>query len=159
MHYPTPEQVRAKYQRQKISNLRWRRKNRAELIAKKKKWYEENRERAWAYATIAHKIRLGFDVKFLTEDLTRLALKHEPCRYCGEALDYGCQGKLSPKSPSLDRIENVEADAFVPVELGIKDVQIICHKCNRTKSDRTHKEFIEYCEMVVNRSKLRTCSR
>jgi hypothetical protein len=28
------------------------------------------------------------------------------------------------------------------------DIQLVCHQCNRTKGERTMKEFVKYCDMI-----------
>jgi 5-methylcytosine-specific restriction endonuclease McrA len=78
-------------------------------------------------------------------ELHEIVLSTKVCPICGVELDYK-RGKKHGKdnSPSLDRINN---DNIVTKD----NVWIICNRCNRTKSDRTLKEFTEYCSMVASK--------
>ena len=70
------------------------------------------------------------------------------CPYCGVELDWqrglGKGGRDS--SPSLDRINNEK-------ELRLDNIEIICHRCNSTKYNRTKKEFIDYCIKIADNSR------
>lgn len=67
----------------------------------------------------------------------------ENCPICGCKFDWWASKTYSNK-PSLDRTNN---DDFIDDT----NIQVICHSCNRTKSNRTMKEFIEYCTMVADK--------
>ncbi len=77
-----------------------------------------------------------------------LAERSNYCAICGVELDWRVgglkMGKIQPKSPSLDRINN---DPF----LTTSNVWVVCIKCNTTKNNRTMVEFVEYCKRVVEK--------
>lgn len=89
------------------------------------------------------------DKRFKTEltvtELHTIVLTTEYCPICGTKLDY-TKGKKHGKdnSPSLDRINN---DDVVTKD----NVWVICNRCNRTKSNRSMKEFTDYCVMVASK--------
>lgn len=51
---------------------------------------------------------------------------------------------MNNKSPTLDRLDNEEV-------IRSDNVLILCYKCNATKRDRTLKEFLDYCRVVVTK--------
>lgn len=124
----------------------YRKKNQKRINKRTLLWIGRSRERNWAYRAIWAKRKDGYVIKFSLDDLTKIALKHNPCRYCGGPIDYS-GGKIKDNSPNLDRIENAKGD------LELRDIQLICHKCNVTKLNRSHKEFVRYCAMVYRKFK------
>lgn len=104
-------------------------------------------KKLWAQNTIGqHKMR-GFNVLLSWRTLVILADKINNCPICGCELDWSVntkQQKVKHNSPSLDRMNN-------ELEITDKNSWIICHRCNVTKSDRTLKEFYEYCENILSR--------
>ena len=62
---------------------------------------------------------------------------------CDAVLDWTRKGgKPHALTPTLDRINN---DPFI-----LRDnIQIICHRCNTTKNNRTLVAFVEYCKKIV----------
>lgn len=101
-----------------------------------------DRRLLWAYNTRnGHKRRVS--VLFSREELYLLSKQTEKCVYCGINLTYlnTYQGNAK-ETASLDNrdLKNV---------LTINDVDIICYSCNRTKSNRTQEEFLNYCKGVV----------
>ena len=134
-----PEKVKA-------AQKRYRQTHQEALQKKEKERVKKNPEKTWARKAIQHKKELGFSVLFTTQELTALALLHQPCRYCGKKLDYSpFKGRVINVTPSLDRINNNTGI------LTLNDIQIICYKCNLKKSDQTHSEFLEYCKNVIQR--------
>lgn len=110
-------------------------------------WHELNPIKYWAQHAISAKRRDSrFIVTLTSEELEQKAASVEYCPICGVKIDYSRKGKghALPNSPSLDRINNEN-------EVRNDNTQILCYKCNATKSNRTMKEFIEYCSNVVKR--------
>ena len=87
----------------------------------------------------SHKKR-GHIVNLTVDEICEIAKKVTNCPFCGIELNYRNYTTLSD-TPSLDRIDNEK-------ELNRENVMIICHKCNITKSNRTLKEFVEYCRKI-----------
>lgn len=72
-----------------------------------------------------------------------MAYNTEICPICGVKLDYApFKGKIQDNSPSLDRINN-------EISISLDNSWIICNSCNRTKSNRTLKEFKEYMQNAI----------
>ena len=99
----------------------------------------------WAQMSIGNHKNNGFTLQLTKHELEEMALKTDKCAICDVTLAWGyLTGKAYKISPSLDRINN---DKVVTKD----NVQILCVRCNRTKSDRTMNEFIEYCNLVAKR--------
>lgn len=115
-----------------------------EYIKKYSKEYKENhKELIWAIRTYNTHKQKGFKM-IITENELKTKLINTPyCPLCGCKLEYG-DGKAQDNSPTLDRIDN-------ETTLTNDNTWIICHKCNRTKGNRTLKEFIDYCTDVIFR--------
>jgi hypothetical protein len=112
-----------------------------------KNWKTNNYRHVWSYMSLYHHARKGYEINVTPSDLEGIANITEVCYICGIILDWSYgpkKGILNDNSPTLDRVNNEE-------ELNIDNIKIICYKCNRTKSDRTMNEFIEYCGMVYTR--------
>lgn len=99
-----------------------------------------NRERAGS-AIDAHR-RKGHITLITKSELKVMFDKTTQCPICGKEFssEYGV-GKILNSSPSLDRINN-------ELELRPDNVWVICSECNRTKGQRTMKEFYDYCKMI-----------
>lgn len=98
----------------------------------------------YAMAVIgAKRQKKTFDVVITVDELSEMASDTSICPICGVTLDYTpLKGRLFDNSPSLDRKDNGDVVT--------KDsCWIICHKCNRTKSNRSLKEFVEYMEHAL----------
>ena len=122
--------------------------NREEILKKRAAKRKANPHRTWADSTIRTHRGKGFIVKIKIKDLVELAKKSEICALCGNNLiwAYGVKRKKE-NTPSLDRIKN----EGVEKEIEIKDIMIICCKCNTTKGNRTLEDFIEYCRNITRR--------
>ena len=100
----------------------------------------------FARRAIFHHKHRGYSMKISVLELENLAKITNKCRYCGNELTYNI-GIRTKKNwfdgPSLDRLNNEK-------EMRLDNIQIICGKCNVTKQDRTHEEFIDYCYKVSN---------
>ena len=112
---------------------------------------KENRisERYWAVNSISNHKRRGYIINITNDELEKMALNTKICIYCGSNLIYKNNGKgdkINDNRPSMDRINNEN-------EININNVQIICSRCNVTKLNRTHDEFIEYCKIIAEKFK------
>lgn len=87
-----------------------------------------------------HRKRFNFDVTL--EELLFLFDNTKRCLYCGRIMEKGI-GKNHDLSPTLDIIDPFKN------RITAKDVHFICHQCNRTKSNRSHNEFVDFCQRVV----------
>lgn len=99
--------------------------------------------RQWATYSIRHHKKRGFKMSMTIEELTKRAKTITYCPMCGIKLKW-YYGNLSSNSPTVDRIDSNN-------ELTMDNTQIICHKCNMAKRDRTMKEFVEYCRTIVEK--------
>lgn len=109
------------------------------------RWDANNPERRWASASLSNHRSKGYDVQITTDELEEMLKNTPECPYCGCKFTIGRgSGKILSSSASLDRIDNGKT-------LTIDNTEIICYKCNRTKSDRTLAEFIEYCRRIVTK--------
>jgi 5-methylcytosine-specific restriction endonuclease McrA len=103
---------------------------------------------AWQERSWKSHVRSGFDVRVEPSQLKELARNTTHCGICDCVLDWkGDRSNSNDKRPTLDRINNENL-------IAIDNIQIICRKCNRTKSDRTMSEFIDYCKSVTSRFKI-----
>jgi len=121
-----------------------------------REYYQNNKERIrelhqrnnpiryWCLQTISNHKRKGFEVLFTAEELLSIAEKTKHCPICNKPLDWEFDTGHNDYNPTLDRKDNGNI-------LTLDNTWIICHKCNRTKSNRTMGEFINYCKMVVNK--------
>lgn len=110
----------------------------------------ENLKRLWANSSISGHRRKGYEINITTDELEAMAKNTTSCKYCGQHLNYNRgdkNGKPQSSSPTLDSINNIKS-------LSIDNVQIICMRCNVTKSDRTHAEFVEYCKTIAKNEEL-----
>lgn len=99
----------------------------------------------WAHMSLGNHRYNGFDVQLTKQDLAEMALKTDTCPICDIPLAWGyLNGKRLRNSPSMDRVNN---EKFMTKD----NIQVICLYCNRTKIDRTMKEFIDYCKHVAKK--------
>jgi hypothetical protein len=107
---------------------------------------QRNRLRYWAIASISGHRKLGHLIQITTDELQELASHATNCPMCGVEFDWGPKTKSGarPNSPSVDRVGNEKV-------LDAHNIQIICRKCNYTKSDRSMAEFVDYCKRIVER--------
>jgi len=134
---------------------------------KQKQYYENHKEehkakcrkneaktphRTWTRKTLHGHKKRGNDIQVTIDQVYELALKTTTCKYCDKILDYSQDGSKKhspqPNSPALDRITNENI-------LHIKNIQIICHKCNEIKNNMTHDQLVDYCAMITNKFKTR----
>jgi hypothetical protein len=120
-------------------------KNRERIIKEKREWQIRNPVLNWALSTISSHKKNGCKVEISSKELTAIALNVSRCIYCDRTLDYRAgKGRSFESSPSLDRRNN----EFV---IRPDNIDIICHKCNRTKLNRTQSEFLKYCQSVLKK--------
>jgi len=105
------------------------------------RWADKNPHLRWAHTSMYSHKRRGFRLLFSYQELKMLAEQTMECGYCGGKLLYNRQTSLMER-PTLDR---TEGDIVVRLE----DVQIICHRCNVSKSNRTHSEFVHFCKLIA----------
>ena len=139
----------------------WRKENKLHISAYRKKWRKENKERVdgysadwrernslyyWAHGVWRNHVNHGYEMRLTKADLVEMGEGNTRCKYCGVELDYSYKrGRGSQaNSPSIDRIDNGQV-------VSKENIQIICRKCNASKQNRTHGEFIQYCKNVAIR--------
>lgn len=96
----------------------------------------------FARNTISKHRNAGYKINFTSFGLETLLRDTDYCEYCGIKLhkEYGL-GYVQQNSVSIDNINLLK-------ELNLKDIRIVCVKCNRTKSQRIYSEFIEWCKQI-----------
>ena len=111
-----------------------------------KAWYQRHPHYVWAKTTLRSHRKRGCKILITPKELGKIAEISLSCSMCDAALDWTGEknGKLNKLSPTLDRLYNED---FVSAN----NVQIICHRCNTTKNDRSLAEFIEYCKHIISR--------
>ena len=128
----------------KIRINKYYKDNKKEIREYQKEWSKKNRYINWARNTLrSHKTR-NYIVEITINELTKVAKQIHYCPLCNTKLDWEVGTGFNSNSPTLDRTNNEKI-------LTLSNTQIICHSCNTTKHNRTMKEFIEYCEMIVNK--------
>ncbi len=112
---------------------------------KRLKWKNNNSERLWAYGGLEKHKKRNFVIDMSIEQLVMLAKSTTLCLYCGVFLQYRNNAHGGRRdSATLDRKENGNS-------LSLENVQIICMRCNGTKHDRSHSEFIKYCVAISDK--------
>ena len=121
-----------------------------EKRAEKNKRHQEHYTRHivhyWAKATKANHERNGIEVRLSCQELEHIASIHQNCMLCGVPLWWGRKpkGVIVDTSPTVDRLNN---ESYIDSN----NIFIVCHKCNKTKQNRTMKEFIDYCISIGKR--------
>lgn len=125
-------------------NKKYYRNHRNRLLTKLRKRRQERPKYFWAYDSIKDHQRRGFIVEINVNELESLVEKIDVCPICKQKLDwsFGTKRGVLDTSPTLDRADNGKI-------LRVSNTQIICNSCDRTKSNRTMKEFVDYCRMIV----------
>lgn len=100
----------------------------------------------WAFFSIKDHRWKGFAVNLTYEELADIGRDTEVCAICGHKLLWNNSGKVDVHSPTVDRINN-------ELIMTRNNIQIVCHSCNRRKGSTKMKEFIDYCERVVEYQK------
>ena len=97
---------------------------------KLKQYREKNPYKFWASNTINGHRRKGFVVNIEVKDLEEDGKRTFRCSICECPLSWEKNKIVKSYSPTLDRTDNSNV-------LSTNNTQIVCHKCNTTKSDRT----------------------
>ncbi len=133
-----PEKVKKAVKRWEKNNPEKKRKN-------NERWCQKHPHRAWAIKSLYGHKRRGFIINILRLELENLAKHTIYCPICNIKLDWQYGAGMNADTPTIDRKTNEKV-------LNKDNIWIICCKCNRTKSDRTLKEFIAYCQMIVDKN-------
>lgn len=111
---------------------------------RQKKYRKENYIRNWCYQTLnKHKKTRGHEIKITIDELLSVVIKSKKCNYCDCDLKWNI-GKYTDNSPTLDRLNN---ENF----LSLENIQILCRRCNLSKQDRSHEEFLNFCKRIKNK--------
>lgn len=109
-----------------------------------RKKYERKRKdiyRYWTGNTVRSHRGRGIIVK--DEDYIEEKARNTPnCQICNCKLVYGNNGTVKDNSATLDRKNNEK-------EINKNNFMIICHRCNRIKSNMTLQEFLDYCAYIT----------
>ena len=100
--------------------------------------------RVWANSVIQSHRQRGIQLKITRIQLEELASKSPYCAFCGCILKYGIQNGIKKwhfDSASADRIDNIKP-------FSIKNIQIICVRCNSSKAQMNQSEFCEYIKTL-----------
>lgn len=122
-------------------------KNKDKIKQRAKDFEIANPHRCWARNSIRSHKQQGYTVLINVEELELIAIKTIQCPYCDIILNYARRrgtNNVRVDTPSLDRIENGQI-------LTTQNVQIVCWPCNSTKLDRSHNNFIKYCQRIVEK--------
>lgn len=68
------------------------------------------------------------------------------CAYCGMEFDI-----FSDNIRNVGSIDRIDNELYMTPD----NIQWLCHRCNTTKGDRSHDEFMAYIEMIYNRQRRR----
>ena len=100
----------------------------------------------WARDTLFRHKKYGYSVNLDVNYLIEFVRSSDNrCKICGcSLLWHGKNGKTVSNSPSLYRTDNEKI-------LTKENIMLLCHKCNRTKNNRSLTEFINYCRRVALR--------
>jgi len=140
------EKWREYYQnnRERISEYKkeYRKNNKEKIKEYNKEYRKKYPVKTWCQKTISSHKRSGYKVLFNWKDLFLIAKQTKYCPFCGVKLKWKYGIEQKDNSPSLDRIDNENI-------LRLNNTQIICYKCNRTKSDRTIVELAKWCKRFL----------
>lgn len=116
----------------------------AKYVATHHAQFQEQRRlnpyRDWARKALSNH-KHGFTIQMSVCDLEETARKTSHCQICSALLVWVNRTHRNLSSATLDRIDN-------GVVINVATIQIVCKACNISKSNRTMKEFIDYCKMV-----------
>jgi len=133
------------YKKIKEKNDEYLRTHREEIYKKAKLYRRNNPVKVWCISTVKNHRLQNHKVLFKWQELLPVAIKAKNCSICNIKLDWSYKnkrGKLILTSPTLDRKNNGKI-------LTLNNTWIICFSCNATKRNRTLKEFIDYCNLVI----------
>lgn len=96
--------------------------------------------KSWARKTLDTHRSKGYKVNITTDELVEIAKKTKECLFCGRKINFS--EKERRNRPSLDRVNNEKV-------INKDNVMIVCFLCNKTKGERTLKEFLDFCKKVA----------
>jgi len=132
---------RKEYHRKYARKYYW--KNRDKCVQYIRLWRKHNPIKNWAGRSLSRHKEWGYNVKVNRDYLEELRRNTKNCCYCNCKLKSG-KKKLWAKSPTLDVIDGSK-------NVTVGNIQVICHRCNMTKQNRTHEQFVDYCSNIVNK--------
>lgn len=141
------EQMKKRYANPEVKKQikKYYKENHEKIMIKHGEWEARNVHRRWAYGVLGKHKERGFKINITINKLVDLALRAKHCSYCNIGLKYRNKVHGGRRdSASLDRIGNTK-------NINLNNIQIICMRCNATKHDRTHAEFMDYCTMISNK--------
>ncbi len=109
-----------------------------------KRWVRKNPVKKWSMVVLARKRDLGFDIRITFDELYQIVRNIKVCYYCGRNLVYRNKNRTCDNSASLDRINNGKI-------ISKNTIRVVCIQCNRTKQNRTHNQFVGYCEKIADK--------
>lgn len=131
----------------KITRDTYRNKNRDKINKHHLEWVNADVNRVkklWCGNTINNHTKNGHNVMLTKEELFEISKKYSVCPICGINLKWRQGDGYTRDNPTLDRINNEN-------DVNSTNVWIICSSCNTHKSDKSMKDFIEYCRMIVEK--------
>jgi hypothetical protein len=145
------KQVAAKYEKTEKSKkarseYRKSEKGKEVGVRSSKKQMKEKPHRRWAASTLSFHRQKGNEILISIDELETKAKQTTHCEICGCELAWGYGKGYSANSPTLDRIDNGDI-------ITLDNIQILCTKCNVSKSDRTMLELVAWCELVYKKFK------
>jgi len=103
--------------------------------------------KAWCKGTIYGHKKRGYKILFGYKELLPIAKNSMCCSICNDKLSWILKnGTTQSNTPTLDSVDNKKI-------LSLKNIQILCHKCNRTKSNRNMKELYKWCKSFIEKFK------
>jgi hypothetical protein len=110
-----------------------------------KNWRRRNPVRAWASRSLIDHRSSGYIANITLEEVVALTKTSPSCFYCGVPLDFS-PNKGVPKfnSPTIDRRDN-------QLEFSAESINLVCLRCNASKSDKTHEEYLLYLQEKHNK--------
>lgn len=122
----------------------WVENNLSKKQISQRQWKQQNPKRYWGNKTINHHRDAGFTINITNDELFNFVKDKDFCELCGKPLNW-FNNKTSNDSPSLDRVDCEQ-------EITCKNIQLLCHRCNTTKGNRTQVEFFDYCLHILRRN-------
>ncbi len=122
--------------------------NEKNIERKKKEYKETHPKQTWCQSTLSTHKRRKISINITADELFNYVKNIENCEFCGEKLDWklGDKKHIQKNSPTLDRLNNENY-------IDLKNIKVLCSKCNATKRDKTFKEFVDYCKTIANKYK------
>jgi len=122
-------------------------RNKARLAVYNRQKVLSNPWKDWALQTTRRHRQRGYQISIELDKLIELVKRATECAICGQHL------RLSRGAANWSPRSSITLDIIDPQRktLDNSNIQFTCHRCNRTKLDRSMGEFVEYCQAVINR--------